>query len=192
MRVRFAVGAALTLGALGCCLGLLGCSAEVNVGGDSNASGEELAEEIREDYADQAGVEMRGLTCEGVEGNEGERFSCSGRNERSVQLEISGEVTDESGDGFDYEWRVTDAVAPGVLYERALRRQLEERGVGLSEVRCPVEIEVDVGEEVECEATDRNGATRTVELRLTDRDGGFDYGVPEEEGSGAEGASSSS
>lgn len=172
-------------------LALFGCSAEFDVGGDSGASGEELAEEIQEDYVDQAGVEMRGLTCEGVEGDEGEKFSCSGRNERSVQLKISGEVTDAGGDGFDYEWRVTEAVAPGVLYERALRRQLEERGVGLSEVRCPVEIEVDVGEEIECEATDRNGATRTVELRLTDRDGGFDYNVPEGESSGTEGAAAS-
>jgi hypothetical protein len=187
LKLLLVPAAALVFG-----LVLLGCSAEFNVGGDSDASGEELAEEIRADYTDQAGVEMRGLTCEGVEGDEGEEFSCSGRNERSVQLKISGEVTDASGDGFDYEWRVTEAVAPGVLYERALRRQLEERGVGLSEVRCPVEIEIDVGEEIECEATDRNGVTRTVELRLTDRDGGFDYSVSGEEGSEAEGASASS
>lgn len=164
-----------------CCLALFGCSAEVNVGDGSDASGEELAEEIQTDYGDRAGVEMRGLTCEGVEGNEGERFSCSGRNERSVQLEISGEVTEETADGFDYEWSVTEAVAPGVLYERALRRQLEEQGVGLAEVRCPVEVEVVVGRELACEATDRNGVTRTVEIRLTDRDGGFDYNVPGEE-----------
>lgn len=180
------------LGALVCCLALLGCSAEVNVGSGSDASGEELAEEIQTDYVDRSGVGMRGLTCEGVEGNEGEEFGCSGRNERSVQLEISGEVTDASGDGFDYEWSVTEAIAPGVLYERALRRQLEDRGIGLAEVRCPVEVEVVTGREVQCEATDRNGVTRTVELRLTDRDGGFDFRVPEEEGPGAEGASSSS
>jgi hypothetical protein len=186
LKVLLVPAAALALG-----LALFGCSAEFDVGGGSGASGEDLAEEIQADYADQAGVEMRGLTCEGVEGDEGEKFTCTGRNERSVQLKFSGEVTDSSGDGFDYEWQVTEAVAPGVLYERALRRQLEERGVGLSEVRCPVEIEVDVGEEIECEATDRNGVTRTVELRLTDRDGGFDYSVPEEEGKGAEGASAS-
>jgi hypothetical protein len=186
-KVLLVPAAALVFG-----LALLGCSAEFDVGGDSGASGEDLAEEIRADYVDQAGVEMRGLTCEGVEGNEGEKFSCSGRNERSVQLKISGEVTDASGDGFDYEWQVTEAIAPGVLYERALRRQLEERGIGLAEVRCPVEIEVDVGEEIECEATDRTGVTRTVELRLTDRDGGFDYNVPEGEDSGTEGASTTS
>ena len=163
------------------CLALLGCSAEVNVGSGSDASGEELAEEVQADYVDKSGVEMRGLTCEGVEGNEGEKFSCSGRNERSVQLTISGEVTEETGDGFDYEWRVTEAVAPGVLYELALRRKIEEQGIGLSEVRCPVEVEVDVGAELECKAADRNGVIRTVELRLTDRDGGFDFNVPGEE-----------
>jgi hypothetical protein len=188
MRVKLLLVPTLAL-AFG--LALFGCSAEVNVGDGSDASGEELAEEVQADYVDQAGVEMRGLTCEGVEGNEGEKFTCTGRNERSVQLKISGEVTDTDGEGFDYEWRVTEAIAPGVLYERALRRELEERGVGLSDVRCPVEIEVDVGERVECEATDRNGVTRTVELRLTDRDGGFDYNVPEEEGKDGEGASAS-
>jgi hypothetical protein len=100
-------------GALLVSLAALGCSAEVDVGSESDASGKELAEQVQADYADQAEVEMRGLTCDGVEGKEGERFTCTGRNERRVRLTISGEVTDETADGFDYEWRVTEAVAPG-------------------------------------------------------------------------------
>jgi len=107
--------------ALVCSLAFAGCSAEVNVGGGSEASGDELAGEIRSDYADQTGIELPGLTCEGVKENVGARFSCSGHNARGVQLEVSGKVTDTEGDGFDYSWHVSKAIAPGVLYERALR-----------------------------------------------------------------------
>jgi Domain of unknown function (DUF4333) len=185
MRAKFKTTSLATVAAiaLASLLTFSGCSAEVSIGEGSDASGEELAEEIQGDYAEQSGVALRGLTCEGVEGEDGETFGCTGRNERSVQLEISGEVTGTSGGGdFDYDWHVTKAIAPGVLYERALRRQIEERGVGLSEVRCPVEIDVEVGEELECKATDHNGITRAVSLRLTDLDGGFDYSVEEEGG----------
>jgi Domain of unknown function (DUF4333) len=163
-----------------CCLALAGCSAEVNVGGSSNASGEEIADELRDDYAGKTGIALERLTCEDVEAQAGEKFSCSGRNARGVQLEIDGKVTDTSGDGFDYSWHVAEAVAPGVLYERALRRQLEEDGVALAEVRCPLEVEVEVGEELRCRATDRGGSSRDVTLRLTDLDGGFEYQVGDE------------
>jgi len=167
----------------------LGCSAEVSVGGDSEASGEEIAAEIQRDYERQSGIELRSLTCEGVEADRGEEFDCSGRNAVGVQLEIAGEVTDTEAGGFDYDWRVVGAVAPGVLYERALRRQLESRGIALAEVRCPVEVEMEVGAEVSCTASDRDGASRDVTLKLTDLDGGFDYSVDghggEDEGHGA-------
>lgn len=163
--------------ALVACLALAGCSAEVNIGSSSEATGEEIAGEIKDAYAEQTGIELTGLTCEGVDESVGERFECSGRNERGVQLEISGKVTDTAGAGFDYSWNVSRAIAPGVFYERALRRDLEESGIGLAEVRCPVDVEVEVGAEVRCKATDRNGVARTVTLRLTDTDGGFDYSV---------------
>ena len=156
---------------------LAGCSAEVNVGGGSEASGEEIAGEIRDDYAERTGIELTKLTCEGVEVEVGETFECSGRNERSVQLEIAGEVTDTESGGFDYNWKVVQGTAPGVLYERALQRQLEERGVGISAVRCPLEVEIEVGSKVHCEATDVDGSTRGATLTLTDLDGGFDYAV---------------
>lgn len=159
------------------CLAFAGCSAEVNVGGSSNASGEEIADEVRSDYAEQTGIAMPRLTCEDVEASAGERFTCSGRNARSVQIEIAGKVTDTSGGGFDYSWHVSEAVAPGVLYERALRRQLEESGVAIAEVRCPVEVEVKEGAEMHCQATDTDGSTRGVTLRLTDLDGGFEFSV---------------
>jgi len=160
--------------ALGLLLG--GCSAEFSVG-DSEASGEEIAEEIQGGYADRTEIELPRLTCEGVEAEVGARFSCSGRNARSVQLEIAGKVTDTESDGFDYNWRVVEAVAPGVLYERALRRSLEAEGVVIAEVRCPVEVEVETGTTVHCEATDKNDSSRGVTLKLTDLDGGFDYAV---------------
>lgn len=174
------------------CLALAGCSAEVSVGGGSEASGEELADEIRADYEDQTGIALRGLTCEGVDDQEGETFSCSGRNARGVQLEIEGKVTDASGSGFDYSWNVTAAVAPGVLYERALREQIEARGVALSDVRCPVEVEMEVGAELRCDAADRNGAVRGVTLRLTDLDGGFDFDVDDGPGADTQAPSSAS
>lgn len=170
----------------------MGCSAEVNIGDGGGASGEEIAGEIRGDYEDQAGVALRSLTCEDVEGDEAETFSCSGRNENGVQLEVDGEVTDsEAGGGFDYSWEVTEAVAPGVLFERALRRELEARGINLTEVRCPVEIEMEEGAEVRCTATDSDGDSAGVTLHLTDLDGGFDYSVdghgPEADGHGSPG-----
>lgn len=171
------VPVALPAALLALLLALAGCSAEFSVGGDSEASGEELAEEIQSDYVERTGIELPRLTCEGADSKVGERFQCSGRNERGVQLEISGRVTDTEADGFDYSWRVVTAVAPGVLYERALRRALEEDGVAIAEVRCPVDIEVEVGATVRCEATDRNGSSRSVTLELSDLDGGFDYAV---------------
>lgn len=173
---------------LACCLAFAGCSAEVNVGGGTEASGDELAEEIRGDYVDQTGIQLPGLTCEGVKEDVGARFNCSGHNARGVQLEVSGKVTDTEGDGFDYNWHVSKAVAPGVLYERALRRQIEAHGVALSEVRCPVQIEVEVGTKLRCVATDGNGIRRGVTIRLTNLDGGFDYEV-DGEGGGEESVS---
>jgi hypothetical protein len=175
--------------ALAAPIALGGCSAEVSVGGGSEASGEEIAEEIRGDYAERTGIELPKLTCEGVEGDVGARFSCSGRNARSVQLEIAGRVTDSGGDGFDYSWKVVEGVAPGVLYERALRGALERDGVAIAEVRCPVEVEIEVGSKLRCEATDRSGSSRGVTLHLTDLDGGFDYAV--DGGAPADGSTSS-
>lgn len=167
---------------------LTGCSAEFSIGGGSEASGEELADEISSAYEKQTGIALKSLTCEGVDAEVGAEFSCSGRNASGVQLEIDGEVTDTESGGFDYNWKVVRGVAPGVLYERALRRQIEARGIALSEVRCPVEIEMEVGAEVRCTATDRDGASVGVTLRLTDLDGGFDYSVeghgPEADGHG--------
>ncbi len=163
-------------------LACAGCSAEFSVGGDSAASGEELAGEIRDAYAKQTGIALPRLTCEGAKADVGAKFACSGRNARGVQLELAGRVTDTEGDGFDYSWHVSKAAAPGVLYERALRRELEEGGVALAEVRCPVEIEVETGAKVRCEASDTGGARRAVTLRLTDLDGGFEYSVAGEAG----------
>lgn len=177
MQIRPGIGSALVGAALVASLAFAGCSAEVNVGTGSDASGDELADDIRGDYEDETGIELTALTCEGVEANVGERFKCTGRNARSVQIEIVGKVTDTSGDGFDYGWNVVKGVAPGVLYERALRRQIEAGGVALSEVRCPVEVEIEVGATVRCEATDVNGVSKDVKLRLTDLDGGFEYAV---------------
>ncbi len=174
--------------ALACGLSLYGCSAEVNVGGGTEASGDELAEEIRGDYVDQTGIELPGLTCEGVRESVGARFSCSGHNARGVQIEVSGKVTGTEGDGFDYSWHVSKAIAPGVLYERALRRQIEAHGVALSEVRCPVQVEVEVGRKLRCVAADSNGIRRGVTIHLTDLDGGFDYTV-DGEGKGEESVS---
>lgn len=177
LELRPASIVAAAAGALVSCLALWGCSAEVNVGGDSDASGQEIAEEIQDGYAERTGIELDRLTCEGVEADVGARFTCSGRNARSVQLEIAGKVTDTEADGFDYSWSVVEATAPGVLYERALRRQLERRGVAIAEIRCPVEVAVEVGSKLRCEATDTSGSSRGVTLRLTDLDGGFEYAV---------------
>jgi Domain of unknown function (DUF4333) len=182
-------------------LAFAGCSAEVSVGGDSSeASGEEIADKIKPDYERKTGIALTRLTCESVKGEEGARFECSGRNARGVQLEIGGRVTDTEAGEFDFHWEVTKAVAPGVLYERALRAEIEEQGVALSQVTCPIEIEVEVGARVFCKATDASGATRTVMLTLTDLDGGFEFAVAdgveeppsEEPPAGASGEASSS
>ncbi len=169
------------------CLLFVGCSVEIG-GGGNEASGEEIAGKIRADYRGKTGIELSRLTCESVKGEVGTRFECTGRNARGVQVEIAGRVTDAESGGFDYSWHISRAVAPGVLYERALRREIEERGVVLSEVRCPVEIVIEVGEKVVCEAADRSGTARRVTLTLTDRDGGFDLQVEGETGEGTEAA----
>lgn len=173
--------ATLALVAAAILAALTGCSAEFSVGGDSDAPGEAIADQVSDEYAEETGIELKQLTCEGVEEETGAKFECSGRNARSVQIQIAGRVTDASGPGFDYRWYVAEAVAPGVLFERALRRQIEDGGVTLSEVRCPVEIEIEVGERLRCKATDSAGETRGVTLRLTDLDGGFDYVVEGDE-----------
>lgn len=177
MRFRFEPATFGAVIVLASGLALAGCSAEVNVGTGSSVSGEKLADDVRGDYEDRTGVAMTTLTCEGVDGEVGAKFNCTGRNARSVQLEITGKVTDTDADGFDYNWKVAKGIAPGVLYERALRRQIEAQGVALSEVRCPVEVEIEVGSNVYCEATDVNGVNKDVKLRLTDLNGGFDYVV---------------
>lgn len=182
----FAASVALLVG-----LALAGCSAEVNVGTGSEASGEEIAEEIRDAYEEETGVGLSRLTCEDAESSVGEEFNCTGRNARSVQLEISGKVTETTDDGFDYSWEVVKGIAPGVLFERALREQIEAGGVALSEVRCPVEVDIEVGSEIRCSAADRNGAARGVTVRLNDLDGGFDYKVDGANASG-DGSSASS
>jgi len=155
----------------------MGCSAEVNVGGSSSAPGDELAEEIQKAYSAKTGIGLSRLTCESVDADVGETFGCSGRNARSIQVEITGKVTDSTGDGIEYNWSVVRAIAPGVFYERGLRSSIEDHGVPLSEVRCPAEVNVKVGTRLRCTATDRDGVAKGVTLRLTDLDGGFDYTV---------------
>ncbi|MEZ5078884.1 MAG: DUF4333 domain-containing protein [Solirubrobacterales bacterium] len=166
---------------------VMGCSAEVSIGDRDGASGEEIADDIRADYEDQTGVALRSLTCEDIEGDEAETFNCSARNENGFHLEIDGEVTDS--DAGRFHWEVTEVIAPGVYYERALRRELESRGIAIKEIRCPVEIEADVGAEIRCTATDGDGDSAGVTLRLTDEAGRFDYSVdghsPEADGHGA-------
>jgi len=177
MRSGTTGSAWLLASGLALCVALAGCSAEFSVGGDSNAPGDELADGIRDDYVDRTGIELTRLTCEGAEAKVGTVFRCSGRNARGIQLEIAGRVTDTTGDGFDYRWNVVEGVAPGVLYERALRGALEDDGVAVVEVLCPVEVRLKAGAKLRCKATAADGSSRGVTLRLTDLDGGFDYQV---------------
>jgi len=160
-------------------LAFAGCSAEVSVGDGDQASGADIAERVEADYVEKTGIELPRLTCQEVEADVGAELACTGRNARDVELEIGGEVTDTTGDGFDYRWEVVSANAPGVFYERALRRLIEERGVALAEVACPTRIALRRGATVECSAIDRQGARRAVDVRLTDLDGGFEFGIRE-------------
>lgn len=185
-RTRRTLSALLAAPLLLAGLAFSGCSISIGTG-DNEASGEEIADEVRSDYRDQTGLALKQLTCEGVKGEVGARFKCSGSNSRGVKLQIAGRVTDAESGGFDYSWHVAKALAPGVLYERALRREIEAHGVVLSEVRCPVEVEVEVGRTIRCEASDREGEARAVAVTLTDLDGGFEFHV---EGGPGEGAGS--
>ena len=48
-------------------------------------------------------------------------------------------------------------------------------------VSCPEDVEVEEGAEFECELTAPNGDEVTVEVRLTDDEGGFEAVVPEQQ-----------
>jgi hypothetical protein len=174
---RIAVPRRGALAGLLLCATVAGCSAEVSVGGDDQASGESIAREIRKEYVADTGIALPRLTCSEVDGEVGAAISCTGRNARDIQLDLEGEVTAVDGDGFDYNWKIASARAPGVFYERAARRVIEQRGAAIADLRCPAQIELRVGAEVPCELVDGSGVERGMTLRLTNLDGGFDIAV---------------
>ena len=48
-------------------------------------------------------------------------------------------------------------------------------------VSCPDDVEVEQGRQFDCELTAPNGETATVEVTLTDDEGGFEAEVPEQQ-----------
>lgn len=167
----------LTLAGLLLCVLLAGCSAEVSVGERNQASGDKVAREIREEYVGKTGIALPRLTCTEVEADVGAEISCTGRNAREIELQIAGEVTATDGDGFDYKWKISEARAPGVFYERAARRQVEDRGIAVADLRCPTQVEMRVGAEFSCQITNAEGDQGRLNIRLTNLDGGFEWGI---------------
>lgn len=176
-RRRVTAPRRLALAGLLICATLTGCSAEVSVGDKDQASGDEIAREIRAEYVEDTGIALPRLTCSEVEGEVGAPISCSGSNARDIQLDFAGKVTAVEGDGFSYRWKVASARAPGVFYERAARRLLEQRGATVADLRCPAQVDLRVGEQLRCELDVGSGSPRVLTIRLTDLDGGFQTAI---------------
>lgn len=155
-------------------LTLAGCSFSCSFG-EKTAGSDEMDSRLTDSYEERTGIPLTSVDCPGVKAEVGEQFSCTGTNERDIELEIDGKVTAvESDDNIKFRWDVVSATAPGELYSTAARQSLEQQsGRALNSVSCPDRIRIERGAEVGCTVETVNGETLDATLTLTDLDGGF-------------------
>ncbi len=159
---------------------LAGCSFSCSIG-EKTASSDEMNSQVSDAYEQRTGIPLTTVDCPSVKAEVDEQFSCDGTNERDIDLEIDGKVTEvESDDRIKFRWDVVSATAPGELYSTAARRSLEQQsGRPLSSVSCPDRIPIKRGAEVSCKVETADGETLDATLTLTDLDGGFRIDVDE-------------
>ena len=155
-------------------LGLAGCSFSCSIG-EKTASSDEMNSQLSDAYEQRTGIALTTVDCPSVKAEVGEQFSCTGTNERDIELEIDGKVNAvESDDNIRFRWDVVSATAPGELYSDAAKRSLEQQsGRPLNSVSCPDRIPIKRGAEVGCTVETADGETVDATLILTDLDGGF-------------------
>lgn len=173
-RVRSGRPLFLVAGSALAAMTLAGCSFSCSVG-EKTASSSELNDRLTESYEERTGFALTDVACEEVKAEVGEDFSCTGTNEREIDLEIDGSVTSvESGDEIKFGWDVVGASAPGELYSNEAEKTLEqETGRALNSVACPDRIPIERGAEVRCTVETAEGEELGATLTLTDLDGGF-------------------
>lgn len=158
-----------------------GCSGEVRIGGPEALSGADVARELRAEYDDRekaSGITLTALTCQEVEAEVDATITCSGRNSKEIDLELSGRITATDGDGFDYSWRVARAFAPGSLFSDPLRPQIERMvRRQVRDVTCPVRVLIREGGRFRCQVAFADRATFTADIRQTDDSGSFTWGL---------------
>lgn len=169
------------------CLGLTACSGEVSVGKPKDLTGEAVAKDLRQEYADRekdTGITLTSLTCQGVEAEVDAVITCSGRNSKDIDLELTGVVTSTDGSGVDYRWRIAKAYAPGLLFERPLRPQVERAlRRPVRDVTCPVRVLVATDGRFQCAVELTAKARFVVDVRQTNSSGGFTWGIRRDSGS---------
>ncbi|MBK5110561.1 MAG: DUF4333 domain-containing protein [Thermoleophilia bacterium] len=160
-------------------LTLAGCSFSCSIG-EKTASSSEMNSQLTDSYEQRTGIPLTSVDCPEVKAEVGEQFSCTGTNERDIDLDIDGKVTsaDEPDDKIKFRWNVVRATAPGELYSTAARKSLERQsGRPLKSVTCPDRIPIREGAEVHCTVETADGEQLSATLTLTDLDGGFRINV---------------
>lgn len=172
---------------IGACLALSACSGEVSVGKKKDLTGEEVAKDLREEYAERESasqITLTALTCQEVEAEVDAPISCTGRNSKEIDLEFTGTVTSTDGDGLDYRWRISKALAPGALFERPLRPQVERAlRREVRDVSCPTRVQVMANGRFQCTVELTAKARFIVDVRQTNSSGGFTWGIRRNSGS---------
>jgi Domain of unknown function (DUF4333) len=134
--------------------------------------GPNMEQDIADGVLEQLELEV-GVTCpEDIEPEEGGSFECEaqvGEDEDAV-FPVDVEQTDADG---NIEWTARALPTPGV--EESIAVEIREQRSVEVEVECPEAVELEVGFEFGCTATEEDGEETPVRATVKDEDGSVSW-----------------
>lgn len=151
---------------------VVGCGGSVEVGG-SDINADEAAQTIQTEYAKQVGLEMTDISCDSGDPDVGAKFSCDGKNEADLSLDIEATVTsvDEDTDKVGFDWNVVKATAGPTTFTSTALDALQGIGRAVESIECPGGTVMEKGNTIDCVGTMDDGSKREVKITLTDGNG---------------------
>jgi len=152
-------------------LAFTGC--EASVGGDKIDTDSVESSMTAQYPGKTGGLKLTEVSCDEGDAKVDATFNCTATNDVGSKLEIEATVTKVDGSDVKFTWHTTKTVAKGSAFADVATTTLQNQGSAVTSIKCPEEIDVKEGNEVDCTATMDNGLTQDVKLTLTDGSGAF-------------------
>jgi Domain of unknown function (DUF4333) len=149
--------------------------------GSDTLDTEQVESSIEEDLS-SATTQIKSVSCPSdVDKEEGAKFNCTAKLSGGGKATVIVTQTNDRGD-VTYAYKPGSVVLADDAVEPVLEDALAQRGLEGSEVDCPSEIAVKVGETVQCSAQTASGGSVSMSFTFTDDSGSIDSSSVETNG----------